>query len=127
MDGLITGLHEPRSSHLRMLAAFAGTDLLRRCYAAAIGEGTSGTSSVTCTCCCRNRRPGAAVAPAGEVACRRQTTLLVTVTGRDRPGVTSRLFTVLAAHELSVLDVEQVVIRGRLVLGVLLACGRRPT
>jgi phosphoserine phosphatase len=55
-----------------------------------------------------------------------QTTLLVTVTGRDRPGVTSRLFTVLAAHELSVLDVEQVVIRGRLVLGVLLACGPRP-
>ncbi len=55
-----------------------------------------------------------------------QTTLLVTVTGRDRPGVTSRLFTVLAAHELSVLDVEQVVIRGRLVLGVLLSCGPSP-
>jgi phosphoserine phosphatase len=50
-------------------------------------------------------------------------TLLVTVTGRDRPGVTSRLFSVLAQHELSVMDVEQVVIRGRLVLGVLLACG----
>jgi phosphoserine phosphatase len=55
-----------------------------------------------------------------------QTTLLITVTGRDRPGVTSRLFTVLAAHDLSVLDVEQVVIRGRLVLGVLLACGAAP-
>jgi phosphoserine phosphatase len=55
-----------------------------------------------------------------------QMTLLVTVTGRDRPGVTSRLFSVLAAHELSVLDVEQVVIRGRLVLGVLLACGDTP-
>jgi len=53
-------------------------------------------------------------------------TLLVTVTGRDRPGVTSRLFSVLAAHELSVLDVEQVVIRGRLVLGVLLSCGSSP-
>jgi phosphoserine phosphatase len=52
-----------------------------------------------------------------------QMTLLVTVTGRDRPGVTSRLFSVLAGHELSVLDVEQVVIRGRLVLGVLLSCG----
>jgi len=39
VDGLITGLHEPRSSHLRMLAAFAGTDLLRRCYAAAIDRG----------------------------------------------------------------------------------------
>jgi phosphoserine phosphatase len=50
-----------------------------------------------------------------------QMTLLVTVTGRDRPGVTSRLFSVLARHRLSVLDVEQVVIRGRLVLGVLLS------
>jgi phosphoserine phosphatase len=52
-----------------------------------------------------------------------QMTLLITVTGRDRPGVTSRLFSVLAGQELSVLDVEQVVIRGRLVLGVLLSCG----
>jgi phosphoserine phosphatase len=55
-----------------------------------------------------------------------QMTLLITVTGRDRPGVTSRLFSALAAHELSVLDVEQVVIRGRLVLGVLLSCGDAP-
>ncbi len=37
VDGLLTGLHEPRSSHLRMLAAFAGPALLDRCYAAAIG------------------------------------------------------------------------------------------
>ncbi len=36
VDGLLTGLHEPRSSHLRMLAAFAGPALLDRCYAAAI-------------------------------------------------------------------------------------------
>jgi phosphoserine phosphatase len=49
-------------------------------------------------------------------------TLLITLTGRDRPGVTSRLFTALAAHPLTVTDVEQVVIRGRLVLGVLLNC-----
>jgi phosphoserine phosphatase len=49
-------------------------------------------------------------------------TLLITLTGRDRPGVTSRLFTALAAHPLTVIDVEQVVIRGRLVLGVLLNC-----
>jgi phosphoserine phosphatase len=55
-----------------------------------------------------------------------QVTLLVTLTGRDRPGVTSRLFSELAAHELTVLDVEQVVIRGRLILGVLLACGDAP-
>ena len=39
VDGLLTGLHEPRSSHLRMLAAFAGPDLLSRCYEAAITSG----------------------------------------------------------------------------------------
>jgi phosphoserine phosphatase len=55
-----------------------------------------------------------------------QITLLVTLTGRDRPGVTSRLFTVLARHSLTVADMEQVVIRGRLVLGVLLAAEVAP-
>ncbi|MFI5064104.1 MAG: phosphoserine phosphatase SerB [Streptosporangiales bacterium] len=55
-----------------------------------------------------------------------QTTLLVTLTGRDRPGVTSRLFSAMAGHELIVLDIEQVVIRGRLVLGALLGCGADP-
>jgi phosphoserine phosphatase len=55
-----------------------------------------------------------------------QITLLVTLTGRDRPGVTSRLFSALAGHGLTVVDVEQVVIRGRLVLGVLLACPAAP-
>jgi len=54
------------------------------------------------------------------------TTVLVTLTGRDRPGVTSRLFSGLSAHDLTVLDVEQVVIRGHLVLGVLLACPQSP-
>jgi S-adenosylmethionine:tRNA ribosyltransferase-isomerase len=38
-DALLTGLHEPRSSHLRMLEAFAGPDLLSRCYEAAIEGG----------------------------------------------------------------------------------------
>jgi len=55
-----------------------------------------------------------------------RTSLLITLTGRDRPGVTSRLFGVLAGHRLSVLDVQQVVIRGRLVLGVLLGCDATP-
>jgi len=56
-----------------------------------------------------------------------ETTALVTLTGRDRPGVTSRLFAALAGGgELTVLDIEQVVIRGRLVLGVLLGCGADP-
>ncbi len=45
----------------------------------------------------------------------------MTVTGRDRPGVTSALFDVLSRQGLVVLDVEQVVIRGLLILGVLVA------
>jgi len=55
-----------------------------------------------------------------------KTTLLITLTGRDRPGVTSRLFGILAGHPLTVLDIEQVVIRGRMVLGVLLGCDTPP-
>jgi phosphoserine phosphatase len=51
----------------------------------------------------------------------RRTTLLITLTGRDRPGVTSRLFGVLGRFPLTVLDIEQVVILGRLVLGVLVS------
>lgn len=39
VDGLLTGLHEPRSSHLRMLTAFAGEELLAACYAAAVTHG----------------------------------------------------------------------------------------
>jgi phosphoserine phosphatase len=54
------------------------------------------------------------------------TTLLITLTGPDRPGVTSRLFAGLARYQLSVADVEQVVIRGKLVLGVLLECDGPP-
>jgi phosphoserine phosphatase len=57
---------------------------------------------------------------------RPRTTLLITLTGRDRPGVTSRLFGVLARFPLSVLDIEQVVIKGRLVLGVLTSCDEPP-
>jgi S-adenosylmethionine:tRNA ribosyltransferase-isomerase len=38
VDGLLTGLHEPRSSHLRMLAAFHDTGLLERCYEAALAQ-----------------------------------------------------------------------------------------
>jgi S-adenosylmethionine:tRNA ribosyltransferase-isomerase len=35
LDGLITGWHEPRSSHLQLLEAAAGSELLRRSYEAA--------------------------------------------------------------------------------------------
>ncbi len=46
-------------------------------------------------------------------------TLLITLSGIDRPGVTRSLFDTLAAHPVAVLDVEQLVVRGRLVLAVL--------
>jgi S-adenosylmethionine:tRNA ribosyltransferase-isomerase len=35
VDGLLTGLHEPESTHLWMLAAFTPPEMLRRCYQAA--------------------------------------------------------------------------------------------
>ncbi len=47
--------------------------------------------------------------------------VLITVTGVDQPGVTSALFEVLAKHEVELLNVEQVVVRGRLTLAVLVA------
>lgn len=50
------------------------------------------------------------------------TTVLITVTGPDHPGVTSALMACLSRHGVHLLDVEQVVIRGRLTLGVLVAC-----
>src|SRR6185312_7896009 len=49
--------------------------------------------------------------------------LLITLTGRDRPGVTSRLFFELGRFGLVVLDAEQIVLRGRLILGVLVDLG----
>src|SRR5215469_11077408 len=39
VDGLLTGLHEPRSTHLWMLAAFTDDAMLRRCYAEAVERG----------------------------------------------------------------------------------------
>jgi S-adenosylmethionine:tRNA ribosyltransferase-isomerase len=39
IDGLITGWHEPASSHLSLLEAAAGPELLRRAYAAAHATG----------------------------------------------------------------------------------------
>jgi S-adenosylmethionine:tRNA ribosyltransferase-isomerase len=39
IDGLLTGLHEPRSSHLSMLASLAGPDHLRKAYSEALNQG----------------------------------------------------------------------------------------
>jgi phosphoserine phosphatase len=47
--------------------------------------------------------------------------VLITVTGVDRPGVTSVLFEVLSRYGVELLNVEQVVIRNRLTLGVLVS------
>ena len=47
-------------------------------------------------------------------------TLLVTLNGRDRPGVTAKLTQELAGYDVEVLDIEQIVVRGVLILGLLL-------
>lgn len=49
----------------------------------------------------------------------RPETLLITLTGRDRPGVTRAVFERLAEAGVAVVDLEQIVLRRRLVLGVL--------
>ena len=51
-------------------------------------------------------------------------TLLITLTGKDRPGVTSSIFETLARSGVEVLDIEQIVLRRRLVLGVLVSAPR---
>lgn len=43
-------------------------------------------------------------------------TLLVKIFGKDRPGITAGLFETLAAYSVDVVDIEQVVTRGRIVL-----------
>lgn len=47
-------------------------------------------------------------------------TLLAILSGRDRPGVTASLFDALRHTPCEVLDIQQIVVRGRLVLAVLL-------
>ncbi|WP_267625551.1 phosphoserine phosphatase SerB [Gordonia sputi] len=54
------------------------------------------------------------------------TPVLITVTGPDKPGVTSVLMGALAAQQVSLLDVEQVVINDRLTLGVMVSVGTDP-
>ncbi len=54
------------------------------------------------------------------------TSVLITVTGPDRPGVSSVLFAALTRHGVDLLDVEQVVIRGQLTLGALVAAHHDP-
>ncbi len=51
-------------------------------------------------------------------------TLLITLTGKDRPGVTSTVFATLAHAGVEVIDVEQILLRRRLILGVLISTPR---
>ena len=52
------------------------------------------------------------------------TPALFTVTGPDRPGVTARVMSVLAAHDADLVDVEQVVVNGHLSLGLMVRVDR---
>lgn len=51
-------------------------------------------------------------------------TLLITVTGADRRGVTSAILQTLAGAGVAVVDIEQMLMRGRLVLGLLVTTPR---
>jgi phosphoserine phosphatase len=51
-------------------------------------------------------------------------TLLLTISGKDRPGVTSALFETLTRAGVEVLDIEQIVLRRRLILGILVTAPR---
>jgi phosphoserine phosphatase len=51
----------------------------------------------------------------------RPRTVLITLTGKDRPGVTSTVFSTLARFGVEVIDIEQIVLRRRLILGLLVS------
>jgi phosphoserine phosphatase len=54
----------------------------------------------------------------------RPETLLLTISGKDRPGVTSAVFRTLSRAAVEVLDIEQIVLRRRLILGILVTAPR---
>lgn len=54
----------------------------------------------------------------------RPKTLLITLSGKDRPGVTSTVFSTLARFGVEVIDIEQIVLRRRLILGLLVSAPR---
>jgi len=45
---------------------------------------------------------------------------LILVSGEDRPGITEKLMSLLSEFSISILDIEQLVIRGRLILTILI-------
>src|SRR3954466_4020861 len=54
----------------------------------------------------------------------RPETLLITLSGKDRPGVTSAIFATLSRAGVEVVDIKQIVLRRRLILGVLVTIPR---
>jgi phosphoserine phosphatase len=56
-----------------------------------------------------------------------RSTVMITLMGRDRPGVTAEMFRTLSGFPVEVLDIEQIVLRGRLVLGILVTAPRDVT
>ncbi|GAA4976642.1 phosphoserine phosphatase SerB [Kineococcus glutinatus] len=67
--------------------------------------------------------PAATDAPPPTAA---ETTVLATLSGRDRPGLTAALLRAVQALGVEVLDVEQIVVRGHLSLALLLTEGAAP-
>ncbi|QKV95698.1 phosphoserine phosphatase SerB [Streptomyces sp. NA02950] len=61
-----------------------------------------------------SQMPPATAVPGDDVP-----TLLVKIFGKDRPGITAGLCDTLAAYDVDIVDIEQVVTRGRIVLCVL--------
>jgi phosphoserine phosphatase len=49
---------------------------------------------------------------------------LILVSGEDRPGITEALFSTLSPFSLTIMDIEQVVIRSRLILTILISLDR---
>lgn len=68
-----------------------------------------------------SRLPGmVSLKPGRSILARVESTILVRVSGRDRPGITAGLMDLLSAGGAELIDVEQVVVRGRLNLGCLI-------
>lgn len=59
-----------------------------------------------------------------DAAAEAERTLLVTLTGKDRPGITSLVFDTMARFGVEVVDIEQIVLRRRLILGLLVSMPR---
>ncbi|MFZ9886413.1 MAG: phosphoserine phosphatase SerB [Myxococcota bacterium] len=51
--------------------------------------------------------------------------VLVTVTGKDTPGITAALTSIIATNDAELLDIEQVVVQGRLTLCLLLSLDKQ--